>query len=68
MDAETGEVRGTSTSRLRLAAAYANAWREHDRRLEQFCGRYDMGYLRADTERPFEEIVMEAFRQGRFVA
>ena len=24
--------------------------------LERFCGRYDIGYVRADAERPFEEI------------
>ena len=36
--------------------------------LEQFCGRYGIGYVRADAERPFEEIVLKAFRQGRFVA
>jgi hypothetical protein len=26
-----------------------------------------MGYVRADAERPFEEIVLQAFRQGRFL-
>ena len=36
--------------------------------LERFCGRYDIGYVRADAERPFEDIVLKAFRQGRFLA
>jgi uncharacterized protein (DUF58 family) len=67
VDAETGESRDIDVT-PGLAAAYANAWREHDRRLEQFCERYNTGYLRADTDRPFEEVVMDAFRQGRFVA
>ena len=35
---------------------------------QRFCARYDIGYLRADAERPFEEIVLKAFRQGRFVS
>jgi hypothetical protein len=35
-----------------LAAAYARAWEAHDRELEHFCGRYDIGYLRADADRP----------------
>jgi hypothetical protein len=36
--------------------------------LQRFCGRYGIGYVRADVDRPFEEIVLKAFRQGRFLA
>ena len=39
----------------------------HATDLQHFCGRYGMGYVRADAERPFEEIVLQAFRQGRFL-
>jgi uncharacterized protein (DUF58 family) len=67
VDAETGEVRDIDLT-PQLATAYASAWRAQDTRLETFCERYGIGYLRADTERPFEAIVMDAFRQGRFVA
>ena len=35
--------------------------------LQRFCGRYGIGYVRADAERPFEEIVLKAFRQGRLL-
>ncbi len=66
-DAETGEGRDIDVT-PQLAAAYANAWRAHDSQLERFCEQYDVGYLRADADRPFEEVVMAAFRQGRFVA
>ena len=52
----------------RLASAYVKAWEAHAAELEHFCGRYDIGYVRADAERPFEDIVLKAFRQGRFVA
>jgi len=44
------------------------AWEAHATDLHQFCGRYDIGYVRADAERPFEEIILKAFRQGRFLA
>ena len=40
----------------------------HAQTLEHFCGRYDIGYVRADAGRPFEEIILRTFRQGRFLA
>jgi uncharacterized protein (DUF58 family) len=67
VDAETGERRDVDVT-PRLAAAYAQAWEAHASELQSFCGRYDIGYVRADAERPFEEIVLKAFRQGRFLA
>jgi uncharacterized protein (DUF58 family) len=66
VDAETGEVRDADVT-PRLVAAYARAWDTHATELQSFCGRYGMGYVRADTDRPFEEIVLQAFRQGRFL-
>jgi uncharacterized protein (DUF58 family) len=66
VDAETGELRDVDVT-PRLAAAYAGAWEAHATELRLFCGRYGMGYVRADAERPFEEIVLQAFRQGRFL-
>jgi nucleoside-diphosphate-sugar epimerase len=67
VDAETGERREIVVS-PRLAAAFHAAWQEHTDAIEHFCGRYDIGYVRADAERPFEEIILQAFRQGRFLA
>jgi uncharacterized protein (DUF58 family) len=67
MDVETGERREIEVT-PQLASAYVEAWRDHVERLARFCARYDIGYVRADAERPFEQIVLEAFRQGRFVA
>ena len=59
VDAETGELRDVEVT-PRLAAAYV--------RVQSFCARYDIGYVRADVARPFDEIVLKAFRQGRFLA
>jgi uncharacterized protein (DUF58 family) len=67
VDAETGELRELEVT-PRLASAYGQAWEKHTTELERFCGRYGIGYVRADAERPFEEIVLKAFRQGRFLA
>ncbi len=67
VDAETGEQRDIEVT-PQLAAAYHEAWQAHTHGIEQFCGRYDIGYVRADAERPFEEIILQAFRQGRFLA
>ncbi|MEP6918158.1 MAG: DUF58 domain-containing protein [Acidobacteriota bacterium] len=67
VDVETGELREVEVT-PRLASAYVEAWQAHAAELEHFCGRYGIGYVRADAERPFEEIILKAFRQGRFVA
>jgi uncharacterized protein (DUF58 family) len=67
MDSETGELRQIDVT-PRLAAAYIKAWDAHAEELEHFCGRYGIGYVRAAAEQPFEDIILRAFRQGRFVA
>jgi uncharacterized protein (DUF58 family) len=67
VDVETGELRQVEVT-PKLASAYLQAWEAHAADLEHFCGRYDIGYVRADAERPFEEIILKAFRQGRFLA
>lgn len=66
-DAETGELRDVDVTPA-LAAAYREAWQAHAAELENFCGRYNLGYVRADAERPFDEIVLQTFRKGRFLA
>jgi len=67
VDTETGEVRDVEVTPA-LASAYRKEWERHTAELEQFCGRYNIGYVRADAERPVEEIILQTFRQGRFVA
>ena len=67
VDVETGEVREVEVT-PRLATAYVQASKAHGEALEHFCGRYDIGYVRAEAERPFEEVILRTFRQGRFLA
>ena len=50
-----------------MADRDSSAWEAHASELQRFCGQYGLGYVRADAERPFEEIVLQAFRQGRFL-
>ena len=67
VDVETGAMREIEVT-PRLAAAYVKAAGQHAEALEHFCGRYDIGYVRADAERPFEDVILRTFRQGRFLA
>src|SRR5205823_8366801 len=67
VDAETGEMRDVDVT-PRLAAMYAQAWAAHATELDRFCVRYDIGCVRADADRPFDEIILKAFRLGRFLA
>jgi uncharacterized protein (DUF58 family) len=67
VDAETGDLREIEVT-PRLAAAYIQAWEAHAAELARFCGRYNIGYVRADAGSPFEEVILKSFRQGRFLA
>lgn len=67
VDSETGEVRDVDVTPA-LARAYGEAWQSHAEELERFCGRFALGYVRADAEASFEEIVLKTFRRGRFLA
>jgi uncharacterized protein (DUF58 family) len=66
VDAETGELRDVDVTPS-LAAAYGGAWHTHQVEVERFCGRYNLGYIRADAEQPFEHVILKTFRQGRFL-
>ena len=66
VDAETGELRELEVT-PKLAAAYERAFETHAVDLEHYCGRYDISYVRADAERPFEDVILKAFRQGKLL-
>jgi hypothetical protein len=67
VDAETGETRDVDVTPA-LSRAYGEAWQAHAEELERFCGRYNLGYVRADAEEPFDTIILKTFRKGRFLA
>ena len=67
VDAETGELRDVDVTPA-LAAAYRRHWDGHAADLERFCGRFNLGYVRADAEAAIDEIILKTFRKGRFLA
>ena len=67
VDSETGELRDIEVTPA-LAQAYAREWQSHADELALFCGRYNLGYVRANAEEPFEQIILKTFRKGRFLA
>jgi uncharacterized protein (DUF58 family) len=67
VDAETGETRDVDVTPA-LAAAYRDGWQTHADELATFCGRYNLGYVRANAEEPFDQIILQTFRKGRFLA
>ncbi len=50
VDTETGELRDVEVTPA-LARAYTEVWDAHAAELQLFCGRYNLGYVRADAER-----------------
>jgi uncharacterized protein (DUF58 family) len=67
VDLETEELRDIEVT-PGLIEAYDQAWHAHADELERFCGRYDLGYVRADAELPFQDVILKTFRKGRFLA
>lgn len=67
VDVETGEVREVTVTERVLAAFQ----REHARLcdgLQAFCAGRGIGYFRADTAVPFDDLVLRIFRAGGFLA
>jgi uncharacterized protein (DUF58 family) len=50
-----------------LLAAYRVEFARYCEAIENYCGRYQLGYVRTTTDFPFEELVLNVFRQGRFL-
>ena len=67
VDSETGEVRDVEVTPA-LAKAYGEAWQAHSEELERFCGRLALGYVRAEADAPFDQVILKTFRKGRFLA
>jgi uncharacterized protein (DUF58 family) len=50
-----------------LLLAYRQEFGKYCTEMESYCGKYQFGYVRTATDFPFEELVLNVFRQGRFV-
>ena len=58
---------GLSSSYGAPAKAYEEAFEEHSKQVESQCLKYGWGYALAMTEVPFEDLILQVFRQDRFV-
>lgn len=67
VDAESGETRDIDLS-PGLAAAYGRAWEAQASELQALCTRYQLAYVRADANEPFEDVIMRTFREGGFLS
>jgi uncharacterized protein (DUF58 family) len=66
VDSESG-----ASQRLRVSPALLEAYRAEMERLnsslEKYSSKYGWGYIRTDTSIPFEDMVVEIFKQERFI-
>ena len=50
-----------------LLEAYAGQFEEHCEEVGGYCRRHGWGYLRTTTDVPFEDLILQVFRQGWFL-
>lgn len=65
-DCETGEEREVTVTEA-LLRRMERALIEYRESVERFCTARQVPYFPADTERPFEELVLDLFRKGGFL-
>lgn len=65
-DMETGELRQVTLTDA-MCTAYARAHAEYCQQLESYCKSRSIGYLCAETDVPFEDLVLRVLREGGFV-
>ena len=50
-----------------LLTAYRNEIQRFSDAMRHHCLKYQLGYVRTETSFPFEDLILEVFRQGRFL-
>ena len=66
MDAETRERRDVTVTPS-LLRAYKQEFDGFCAEIERYCALYGFGYVRTVTEFPFEDLILQVLRQGRFI-
>ena len=63
------EDRGTQRLRVTpgLLDAYERKFKEHTEEIHRYCLKYGWGFLQTTTDVPFEDLILQVFRQGRFL-
>jgi uncharacterized protein (DUF58 family) len=50
-----------------LLTDYRTEFKHFCDEFEEYCSKYQLGYIRTVTDYPFEDLVLKVFRQGRFL-
>jgi len=66
IDSESSAAREVSVT-PELIQAYRDEVQRFSEDLRRHCLKYQLGYVRTVTDFPFEDLVLEVFRQGRFL-
>ncbi|MBH17002.1 MAG: DUF58 domain-containing protein [Acidobacteria bacterium] len=66
VDVETGSTHDIAATPS-LLSAYQHVYAEFCSEVEGFCAKYQLGYVRTQTEVPFEDVILQVFRQNRFL-
>jgi uncharacterized protein (DUF58 family) len=63
------EDRGTQRLRVTpgLLEAYERKFHEHTEDIQRYCMKYGWGFVQTTTQVPFEDLILQVFRQGRFL-
>ncbi|MGH9321532.1 MAG: DUF58 domain-containing protein [Vicinamibacteria bacterium] len=63
------EIGGSQRLRLSpaLLAAYDAEMKKHQSGIEGYCTKYGWGYVRTQTRVPFEDLIIQIFKQDRFL-
>lgn len=67
VDSETGGTVDVVVTPA-LLSRYREVYKRFCDELAAYCAKYDFGYVRTFTELPFEDVILQVFRQGRFLA
>jgi hypothetical protein len=67
VDVETGELREVTVSE-KVLTQFADAHEQWCLQLQAYCSARGIGYFRADTAIPFDELVLRIFRAGGFLS
>ena len=65
-DAELGDLERVKVTPA-LMDAYTHAFDTHVAALEDYCKKNGWGFISSSTENPFEDLILQVFRQGRFL-
>ena len=65
------DVESGSEQRLRMSPDLVSAYQQEMTKLQEgieaYCSRYGWGYVQTQTPIPFEDLVVEIFKQDRFI-